>query len=68
MKILEDILATLQDSKIAEPSGKDERSRFWAKYKKVSEEYDTEFLDRHNGNMDIVLIFVSILYLSTFVL
>ena len=59
MRILKEILVTLQDSKVAEPSGKDKLSRFWVKYKKVSEEYDTEFLDRHNGNMDIVLVFVS---------
>ncbi|EGN94187.1 hypothetical protein SERLA73DRAFT_16588, partial [Serpula lacrymans var. lacrymans S7.3] len=36
---------------------KDTRSRFWAKYKKVAEEHDTEFLERYNGEMDIVLIF-----------
>ena len=59
MKILQDILVTLEASQIAEPSGKDKRSRFWAKYKKVSEEYDTEFLDLHNGSIDIVPIFVS---------
>ena len=33
--ILQEILRTLQGSKIAEPSGKDKQSRFWAKYKKV---------------------------------
>ncbi|KAG1865037.1 hypothetical protein DFJ58DRAFT_621769, partial [Suillus subalutaceus] len=36
---------------------KDDRSRFWAAYKRVAEEHDDEFLERYNGDMDIVLIF-----------
>ncbi|KAG1824648.1 uncharacterized protein BJ212DRAFT_1218552, partial [Suillus subaureus] len=36
---------------------KDDRSRFWAAYKKVAEEHDDEFLERYNSDMDIVLIF-----------
>ncbi|OAX42653.1 hypothetical protein K503DRAFT_668742, partial [Rhizopogon vinicolor AM-OR11-026] len=36
---------------------KDIRSRFWATYSKVSKEYDDEFLERSNSDMDIVLIF-----------
>ncbi|KAG1838299.1 hypothetical protein DFJ58DRAFT_622404, partial [Suillus subalutaceus] len=36
---------------------KDDRSRFWALYKRVAEEHDDEFLERYNGDMDIVLIF-----------
>jgi hypothetical protein len=37
--------------------------QFWAVYKKVASEYD-EFLERHDGDMDIVLIFVSVLVWS----
>jgi hypothetical protein len=33
--------------------------QFWAAYQKVAAEYDSGFLERHDGDMDIVLIFVS---------
>ncbi|KAG2044088.1 hypothetical protein BDR03DRAFT_846969, partial [Suillus americanus] len=36
---------------------KDDRSRFWGLYKRVAEEHDDDFLERYNGDMDIVLIF-----------
>ncbi|KAG2135665.1 hypothetical protein BD769DRAFT_1320831, partial [Suillus cothurnatus] len=36
---------------------KDSRSHFWGLYKRVAEEHDDEFLERYNGDMDIVLIF-----------
>ncbi|KAG1718292.1 hypothetical protein EDB19DRAFT_1602650, partial [Suillus lakei] len=39
---------------------KDESSKFWAAYKKVSSEYDNDMLERCNGNMDIVLIFAGL--------
>ncbi|KAJ8597103.1 hypothetical protein M405DRAFT_713062, partial [Rhizopogon salebrosus TDB-379] len=35
----------------------DHRVQFWAAYQKVAAEYDSEFLERHDGDMDIVLIF-----------
>ncbi|KAG2351786.1 hypothetical protein BDR07DRAFT_1258491, partial [Suillus spraguei] len=33
------------------------RSRFLAAYKKVAEEHDDEFLEKYNGDMDVMLIF-----------
>ncbi|KAG1867663.1 hypothetical protein F4604DRAFT_1584976 [Suillus subluteus] len=51
------VLDVLKDSTIASKTGKDDRSRFWGQYKRVAEEYDDEFLERYNGDMDIVLIF-----------
>ncbi|KAG1859558.1 hypothetical protein DFJ58DRAFT_636618, partial [Suillus subalutaceus] len=36
---------------------KDNRSRFWGVYKRVTEEHDGEFLERYTGDMDIVLVF-----------
>ncbi|GBE86190.1 hypothetical protein SCP_0900680 [Sparassis crispa] len=57
LSILRDILQTLKDSTIIEPSGRDVRSRFWASYQKLSTEYDNEFLERCRGDMDIILIF-----------
>ncbi|KAJ8579880.1 hypothetical protein M405DRAFT_722626, partial [Rhizopogon salebrosus TDB-379] len=56
--LLRQIVEVLQNSTIAEERGQDPLSRFWAAYKKVSDDYDGDMLERFNGNMDIVLIFV----------
>ncbi|KAG1865050.1 hypothetical protein DFJ58DRAFT_623522, partial [Suillus subalutaceus] len=56
--VLKQVLVVLKDSTIVSKTGKDDRSRFWAAYKRVGEEHDDEFLERYNGDMDIVLIFV----------
>ncbi|KAL6297936.1 hypothetical protein BKA93DRAFT_692442, partial [Sparassis latifolia] len=58
LSILRDILQTLKDSTIIEPSGRDVRLRFWVSYQKLSTEYDNEFLECYSGDMDIILIFV----------
>ncbi|KAG1842489.1 hypothetical protein DFJ58DRAFT_54224 [Suillus subalutaceus] len=55
--VMRQVLDVLKDSTIASKTGKDDRSRFWGQYKRVAEEYDDEFLERYNGDMDIVLIF-----------
>ncbi|KAG0700507.1 hypothetical protein DFH29DRAFT_780374, partial [Suillus ampliporus] len=36
---------------------KDVRSRFWTTHRRVAEESEGEFLERHNSDMDIVLFF-----------
>ncbi|OJA21081.1 hypothetical protein AZE42_11063, partial [Rhizopogon vesiculosus] len=51
------ILEVLQGSTIAEERGKDVESKFWATYKRVSNEYDDDFLERANDDMAIILIF-----------
>jgi hypothetical protein len=56
---MKQVLDVLKDSTIVSKSGKDKRSRFWGQYKRVAEEHDDEFLERYNGDMDIVLVFVS---------
>ncbi|KAJ8588988.1 hypothetical protein M405DRAFT_739312, partial [Rhizopogon salebrosus TDB-379] len=60
IKLLQEILQVLQKSSTAEETlkAKDPLSKFWASYQKVSSQYDDEMLERCNGNMDIVLIFV----------
>jgi len=58
---LEQILDVLRGSSIAEERGGDVESKFWATYKKVSDEYDNDFLDRANDDMAIILIFVRLL-------
>lgn len=58
MDALGTIVEILQASTIAEERGKNLRSKFWAAYKKVSGEFDDNMLERCNGNMDILLLFV----------
>jgi Family of unknown function (DUF6535) len=41
-------------------TGKDIASSFWSAYERVANQHDNEFLDRHNGDMDVLLIFVSV--------
>jgi hypothetical protein len=38
--------------------GKDIRSKFWDTHRRVAEEREGEFLERHNSDMDIALVFV----------
>lgn len=55
---LDEILDLLKDSTIAVKGGKDVRSRFWDTHRRIAEEREGEFLERHNSEMDIVLVFV----------
>lgn len=56
----------MHDSDIFPRIGKDAPSRFWTAYERLAKQYDDEFLDRHNGNMDVLLIFVSfMLFISS---
>ncbi|KAG2092490.1 uncharacterized protein F5147DRAFT_585905 [Suillus discolor] len=51
------MLEVLQNSTIASKDGKDNRSRFWGIYKRVTAEYDDQFLVRYHSDMsDILLI------------
>ncbi|KAG2105410.1 hypothetical protein BD769DRAFT_1334673, partial [Suillus cothurnatus] len=36
-------------------------SKFWATYKKVSDEYDNDFLERANDDMGVILTFAGLL-------
>jgi hypothetical protein len=56
---LEQILDVLRGSTIVEEHGKDVDSKFWATYKRVSNEHDGDFLERANDDMGIILTFVS---------
>ncbi|KAG1782204.1 hypothetical protein EV702DRAFT_929764, partial [Suillus placidus] len=48
---------------------KDVKSKFWATYKKVSNEYDDDFLGRAHGDIGIILTFAGLLsaVISTFI-
>ncbi|KAH7923688.1 hypothetical protein BV22DRAFT_566534 [Leucogyrophana mollusca] len=60
VELLKKIHQTLKDSTIAQESGTDDMSRFWATYKRHAEEYDSEFFDKYKDDMDIVLIFAGL--------
>ena len=36
----------------------DPQSRFWSAYERIAKQHDDEFLEMHNGQMDVLLIFV----------
>ncbi|KAG2070785.1 hypothetical protein BDR04DRAFT_1076372, partial [Suillus decipiens] len=67
--ILEQILSVLRTSSIAEELSNDVKSKFWATYKKVSDEYDNDFLARAHGDIGIILTFAGLLsaVISTFI-
>ena len=48
----------MYDSDVLQRTGKDAPSRFWSAYERVAKQHDDEFLDRHNGELDVLLIFV----------
>ena len=48
----------MYDSSVLQRTGKDVHSRFWSVYERVAKQHDDEFLDRHNGELDVLLIFV----------
>jgi hypothetical protein len=54
----------LKGSTIAEERGNDINSKFWATYKKVSTDYDDDFLGRANDDMGIILTFVHFFFTS----
>jgi hypothetical protein len=58
LRLLQQVLNTLRNSNV-EKGANDERSRFWTVYQKVASQHDNEFLEHYDGDMDIVLIFVS---------
>jgi hypothetical protein len=50
----------MQSSDLFPRTGKDVTSGFWSSYERVAKQHDDEFLDRQNGEMDALLIFVCI--------
>ncbi|KIJ29281.1 hypothetical protein M422DRAFT_118535, partial [Sphaerobolus stellatus SS14] len=39
---------------------KDVRSNFWKTYERVGKQRDDEFLERHNNNLDVLLLFAGL--------
>jgi Family of unknown function (DUF6535) len=50
----------MQDSDLFPRAGRDAPSRFWSAYERVAKQDDVEFLERHNSDMDVLLIFVGV--------
>ncbi|KAJ8589257.1 hypothetical protein M405DRAFT_862296 [Rhizopogon salebrosus TDB-379] len=69
LNTLEQINDILRSSTIAKERGKDAKLKFWATYKRVSDEYDDDFLERANDDMAIILIFADLFSVvnSTFI-
>ncbi|KAH8103098.1 hypothetical protein BXZ70DRAFT_772076 [Cristinia sonorae] len=58
--LLKKILETLQQSTIAGRVDYDTRARFWKLFKTEAEEFHADFLRKHNGELDISLIFAGL--------
>ncbi|KAG1836927.1 hypothetical protein C8R48DRAFT_539833, partial [Suillus tomentosus] len=52
------ILEVLRESTIAGEHGKDDKSKFWAEYKKISNEYDDDFLNGLQKDVTVILTYV----------
>ena len=55
----------MHDSDFFPRTGKDAPSRFWSAYARVAKQHDDEFIERHNGEMDVLLIFVRATFFSS---
>lgn len=56
--ILQAILEIMCNSDVFSRVGEDIPSRFWSAYERVAKQHDDEYLERRNGQMDVLLIFV----------
>jgi Family of unknown function (DUF6535) len=52
----------MYESDIFERTKKDAPSRFWSTYERAAKQHDDEFIERHNGDLDVLLIFVRALF------
>jgi Family of unknown function (DUF6535) len=48
----------MYESDIFERKRKDAPSRFWSTYERVAKQHDDELIERHSGDLDVLLIFV----------
>ncbi|KIJ52473.1 hypothetical protein M422DRAFT_243257 [Sphaerobolus stellatus SS14] len=58
--LLQEIVDAFHRSDIFRDVGKDIESRFWTTYEQVAKQYDAEFLERHNAELDASLIFAGL--------
>jgi hypothetical protein len=55
----------MHESGIFPRTGKDVPTQFWTAYERVAKQHDNDFLDRHNGDLDALLIFVCGTFFAT---
>ncbi|KAG1720502.1 uncharacterized protein EDB91DRAFT_1064825, partial [Suillus paluster] len=67
---MNETLDVLRGSTIAQEHGKDAESKFWVTYKKISNEYDDDFLERAHNDMGMILTFAGLFSVvtSTFII
>ncbi|KIJ29764.1 hypothetical protein M422DRAFT_187997, partial [Sphaerobolus stellatus SS14] len=59
-QLLGQILETLHASEFFPDRPTDVRSLFWTSYQRLANETDEAFLERHNSNVDVLLIFAGL--------
>jgi len=57
-ELIQEIVEFLQTSTIAKERGKDARSKFWASYKKVADEFDDNMFERYESDTNTLMLFV----------
>ena len=56
----------MQKSDVFLKTAKDAPTRFWSAYERMEKQHDDEFLEKYNGDMDVLLISVSVVQLTHF--
>ncbi|KIJ25813.1 hypothetical protein M422DRAFT_140334, partial [Sphaerobolus stellatus SS14] len=56
--ILVEILQTMHESEYFSHGRRDMNFRFWITYQQTAKQNDNEFLECHNSNLDVQLIFI----------
>jgi Family of unknown function (DUF6535) len=48
----------MYESDVFERTRKDTPSQFWSTYERVAKQHDDELIERHSGDLDVLLIFM----------
>ncbi|KIJ34576.1 hypothetical protein M422DRAFT_263357 [Sphaerobolus stellatus SS14] len=59
-ELLQEILDTLVDSESVSRRNKDPMGHFWTMYERTAKEYDEDFLEKYNTDLDSLLIFTGL--------
>jgi Family of unknown function (DUF6535) len=63
---VQDVPHAMQGSDPSPRAEKDVASGFWSTYERVAKQHDDEFIERQNGDLDSLLIFVCLSAISFF--
>jgi hypothetical protein len=67
-ELLQKILNTLYTSELFLKESEDEKLKYCVQYERIAKQHDEELLERHNGGLDVLLIFVRVFPLSFHIL